>query len=501
MSLTKITSAKKIGFGKSALRKRKETTRATLLYMRQKSSFLIAAVSLVAFITGNLVGQHGWYAFMKAALGKTDDSLITYTGTVAPIAYVPDYKAWATYGGKPEEHTYREVPQDILRPLPIYDAANEKTKTVSGVGNDVYSVGYMGSYTTGKEGGGSHPGVDIRVPEGTPVRSIANGVVISVRDDKNGFGKLIVVRYPHMPDPDAPSYESILFGGYAHLSAQLVSEGETVQKGQLIGLSGMSGDATGPHLHFQIDRDSAPWHPFWPFTGAEARTAGISSLQAINTGFHQDIGYKNTVNPVLYTQTNYSPATIAGPVPTNVKTAGTSSRATVVKAAPVSTKSLAQQRRDDRLAAAARIAAQHAAAPVVTTPTTVATTIDQPATLSQPAPTLIEPIAPVKTSSSQTIVGIGIVSARQFTARTWMTLRITLLDIDGNAVTDKKALKDALVLRTAYGEADFDPEILTADDFTNGSATVKMLARGRRTVVPVVQPFNVLGSPILYGGE
>ena len=189
MHLTKITSARKAGFKRKVLHRRKEPRRTTVTYLKQKSSFFVASLSLIAFIAGNMVGQHGWYAFWKATLGKYDDSLITYTGTVTPIAFVPDYEKWAQYGGNAEEHFYREVPKDALVPLPPYDSAALRRHDHE---DGVYSVGNAGSYDTGAEGEGSHPGVDIRVPEGTPVRSIANGIVTSVREDIGGFGKLVV---------------------------------------------------------------------------------------------------------------------------------------------------------------------------------------------------------------------------------------------------------------------------------------------------------------------
>ena len=95
MQLTRITTAKRMGFGRASLYKRKDHPKQTMLYMKQKSSFFIAAVSLTAFVAGNMVGEHGWYAFWKSVMGKYDDSLITYTGTVMPITMVPDYSKWS----------------------------------------------------------------------------------------------------------------------------------------------------------------------------------------------------------------------------------------------------------------------------------------------------------------------------------------------------------------------------------------------------------------------
>jgi murein DD-endopeptidase MepM/ murein hydrolase activator NlpD len=305
MHLTRITSAKKHGFKRTKIHRAKERKGQAASYLKQKSSFFMAALSLVAFVTGNMAGDHGWYAFWKAVLGNADDALVTYDGTVTPIELVPDYTKWSAYGGNGEEHTFRQVPKDLLIPLPVYNQADAK-KGFDMTGT--YSVGNLGSYDTGAEGAGSHPGVDIRVPVGTPIRSIAAGIVTQVREDAGGYGQYIVVRHPHMPDPENPKKETVLHSVYAHLSSQLVREGDLVTKGQQIGLSGQSGFVTGPHLHFQVDRDDAPWHPYWPFTGAEARAAGLTTTQAINKGFHQERLKELTVHPMLLVQANRAPA-------------------------------------------------------------------------------------------------------------------------------------------------------------------------------------------------
>jgi murein DD-endopeptidase MepM/ murein hydrolase activator NlpD len=506
MHLTRITSAKKAGFSKKNLRTRKDMPKQTIAYMKQKSSFLIAVISLAAFITGNMVGEHGFYAFWKAALGQSDDSLITYTGTVPPVAYVPDYSKWSTYGGNPEQNTYRQVPQDLLVPLPAYNENYEKTKGDS-ANADVYSVGYMGDYSSGEEGQGSHPGVDIRVPIGTPVRSIANGVVEAVKNDATGFGLYIVIRNPHMPDPANPQYETVLHSVYAHLSSQLVAVGDVVQKGQQIGLSGMTGDATGPHLHFQIDRDTAPWHPYWPFSGDDLRAANLSTLSAINSGFHQSQGYEYTVNPVLLAQADYPSAKYKTAAPATTVASNT----TIVKTQTVAVATTPKL--TEAQLVAQRLAARLAKLPVAPTPTqTVATTAPvvqtttvvsdtQSTPVLDPAPVIVAPapatpvVVPVKTVST-----IGIETTSRYKERTWQTVRLTLKDANGQTISGD-SLSQKIYMRTAYGDAEFNPAILSGNDFKNGVATVQMLPRGRQTVVIQIQPLNILSGPIQDGGN
>lgn len=497
MHLTRITSAKKNGFSKKQLRTRRDPPGQTVAYMKQRSTFLIAVLSLVAFGIGNLAGEHGFRAFYAAVFGQFDDSLITYSGTVSPIALVPDYAKWSTYGGSAQDNTFRQVPSDVLMPLPAYSEVYEKTKTDEN--GDVYSVGYMGDYATGQQGRGSHPGVDIRVPIGTPVRSIANGIVEAVSNDANGFGMYIVIRHPHMPDPANLSYETVLHSGYAHLSAQLVTVGDTVQKGQLIGYSGKTGDATGPHLHFQIDRDTVvvdgktatiPWHPFWPFTGADLRQAALSEYKAINAGFHQSIAYRNTVNPVLYTQSNYPVAMNKGPVPIIV--------ASVVHPAALplqTTLTLAQrsaQRRADRLPLAGGTIKKES----------IVSTTQSPIALGPAPVVIVQPQSSSAASSASSapaggmITGFELQSSARFTSRSWTTVRIRPVDENGNTA-DTSLIPAKLYLSTTYGSADFQTAFLTPADFSkDGTATFQMLPRGDRTVV-VYFPQLGVGLPAM----
>ncbi len=497
----RLLSAKKAGFARKTIRRRKDPPKQAIKFMKQKSSFLIAVFSLTAFVSGNMMGQHGWYAFWKAALGQYDDSLVTYTGTVPPIAFVPDYTRWSTYGGDGEENSYRQVPKDLLIPLPAYKQSEQKKDFDHSPAGDVYSVGHMGSYDTGAEGDGSHIGTDIRVPEGTPVRAIANGIVTRVDNDKGGFGLFIVIRHPHMPDPDTPQVETVLHSGYAHLSAQLVEVGDVVQKGQEIGLSGKTGSASGPHLHFQIDRDTAPWHPYWAFSYTDALNAGLSSYTAINKGLNQSQASSLTVNPMLYVQSSY-PAPTLKPGAGKTITKATSSRAkrTVLTLAERRAQRIAA--RGTTVAAASRSSVAPAPAPVAVASSSIApVVVQQTQTVVAETPTPPKANAPVLVvPSSESIETVELQHAARFDGRTWMTLRITLLDKDGRTASES-ALKKDVYLRTAYGEAEFDPPVLSSLDFKNGVAEVKMLPRGRRTVVVQVEPFHAMGSPIEYTGN
>jgi hypothetical protein len=85
-----------------------------------------------------------------------------------------------------------------------------------------------------------HSGVDLKAAEGTPIKAANRGRVVLVAD--HFFGGLSVV-IDHGGD---------IHSMYFHLSEVSAKAGQIVEKGELIGLSGSSGRATGPHLHFGI---------------------------------------------------------------------------------------------------------------------------------------------------------------------------------------------------------------------------------------------------------
>ncbi|MEU3247330.1 MULTISPECIES: M23 family metallopeptidase [unclassified Streptomyces] len=87
---------------------------------------------------------------------------------------------------------------------------------------------------------GYHTGVDFVVPTGTTVRSVAAGTVVSAGWG-GAYGNQVVIQHADGR-----------YSQYAHLSALSVSAGQSVTVGQRIGLSGATGNVTGPHLHFEI---------------------------------------------------------------------------------------------------------------------------------------------------------------------------------------------------------------------------------------------------------
>lgn len=466
-------SKKRLGFHVKSLHKRKEA--GALHFLSEKMSFWVAVFSLFAFVTGNMVGQHGWHVFWKSVMGEFDDSLIVYEGTVTPVALIPDYTRWSTVGGNSFDHQFRQVPRDFLVSLPAYNHSNL---------DPIYSVDHLGSYGFEDDREGSHVGIDIRVPEGTPIRAIANGIVTRISDDPQGFGEYVVIRHPNMPDPSNPKSTTTLHSVYAHLSSILMSEGMTVRKGEEIGASGSTGFASGPHLHFQMDRDEAPWHPYWPFSTAEMRDAKMNFTQAINEGLHRERGAEFTVNSMQYVQSNYAPVAAV---------AGEKNVSSVPKRIRLSLK----ERRDARLREREerRLIAMRNA-PIVIVPSSASSS-------AAPEPLIVQKETVVSTeqlvSGPQPVATIEFNHDGEFN-RGWEKVRIRLLDSNGRTI-NSPLLRSDIYLRTAYGKAEFRPEVLSVLDFQNGEAVVDVLPRNRGTVVLQTQPTGEMSAPMKYMEE
>lgn len=104
-----------------------------------------------------------------------------------------------------------------------------------------------------------HEGVDVSAPEGTPVRAMKSGRV----DHAGSWGAYgLSVMISH-----GPNVRTL----YAHLSRIDVSEGERVDGGEQIGAVGQTGNATGPHLHFEVWRWGRPEDPVPLLGGFPAR--------------------------------------------------------------------------------------------------------------------------------------------------------------------------------------------------------------------------------------
>ncbi len=114
------------------------------------------------------------------------------------------------------------------------------------------STGPAGVFGASRDGGARrHQGKDYSMPEGNPIFAVLPGVVTRA-DFSSSYGNVVYVDH-------ADGWQS----RYAHLrpGGISVSLGQQVARGQQVGLCGSTGNATGPHLHFEIRHDGTPLDP------------------------------------------------------------------------------------------------------------------------------------------------------------------------------------------------------------------------------------------------
>lgn len=107
-----------------------------------------------------------------------------------------------------------------------------------------------GRVIAGFSGRGGNEGINIAVPEGTPVKAAESGTVAYAGSELKGYGNLVLIRH-------ANGYVS----AYAHNGELKVKRGDTVKRGQVVASSGQTGNVSSPQLHFELRKGSAPVDP------------------------------------------------------------------------------------------------------------------------------------------------------------------------------------------------------------------------------------------------
>ena len=108
-----------------------------------------------------------------------------------------------------------------------------------------------------KINGQQNKGIDVAVPEDTPVKAADDGVVLYSGNGLKSYGNLLLVRH-------ANGYVTV----YAHAKELLVKVGDEIKRGQVIAKSGKTGDVDRPQIHFEIRKASAPVNPLPYLNGA-----------------------------------------------------------------------------------------------------------------------------------------------------------------------------------------------------------------------------------------
>jgi murein DD-endopeptidase MepM/ murein hydrolase activator NlpD len=143
---------------------------------------------------------------------------------------------------------------------PAADPLPEPAQTgTTGASNTSFRWPVKGKVIQGfgpKQGGGQNDGINLAVPEGTPIKAAEDGVVAYAGSELKGYGNLVLVRHSNG-----------FVTAYAHASELAVKKGEAVKRGQVIGKAGQTGNVASPQLHFEVRKGATPVDPSQYLTG------------------------------------------------------------------------------------------------------------------------------------------------------------------------------------------------------------------------------------------
>ncbi|MDD5623405.1 MAG: peptidoglycan DD-metalloendopeptidase family protein [Candidatus Peribacteraceae bacterium] len=227
-------------------------------------------------------------SFSSSSSSSSTSTFPAFGHAAYPVSRVPNWGAM--HSAAEWDRSYGEMAREDFVSVPRYDLAVLTTSLQELMANRdanipavtaklFYSTRYYGAYNLdATEYSGQHPGVDLKLARGTPVGAIGGGRVQTVTRDSNmGLYVMIEHRLP----------EGTFFSIYGHLDEAWVKGGEDIAAGKAIGIVGMTGATTAPHLHLQVDRDDGvrPHIRYWPASsGAVDRT----------------VAQRSTVNPLTF---------------------------------------------------------------------------------------------------------------------------------------------------------------------------------------------------------
>lgn len=165
----------------------------------------------------------------KGVMGeKTSEVLVTYVDGIESSRQVLSSAV-----------TKEPVPEQIG--IGTYSPEPASASTVI-AGNGMFGWPVGGGYISdGYISDRNHKGIDIAAPYGTEVYAAGSGTVVAAGWNSGGYGNYVVIDH-------ADGYRTL----YAHCSVVIAMEGQEVEKGQLIGYVGSTGNSTGNHCHFEV---------------------------------------------------------------------------------------------------------------------------------------------------------------------------------------------------------------------------------------------------------
>jgi murein DD-endopeptidase MepM/ murein hydrolase activator NlpD len=230
----------------------------TLMSIAHRNHVPVAELAKVNGIDANAKLKLGQKITVPAAKSAATSAAVQPAVAVAQPAAVaaPATKVAAAEPGSKEK---ARLAQATTTPEAAVAEAPVKTAEATGA-LPTFRWPVRGRVVTGygaKTNGKSNDGINVAVPEGTPVKAAEDGVVAYSGNELKGYGNLILVRHSN-------GYVT----AYAHASELLVKRGETIKRGQIIAKSGQSGEVGSPQLHFEIRKGSSPVDPLQFLNGA-----------------------------------------------------------------------------------------------------------------------------------------------------------------------------------------------------------------------------------------
>lgn len=207
-------------------------------------------VSVAALKGANGLKDGGLKIGQKLILPPAGETVVAQAEPVLDKVPTGSTEKPAKLAGQEAPATYTPPTKKADKTIEQAEAADDKAPDATGIGRMRWPVKGRVISTFGKNGGKTSDGIDIAVPEGTPVKAAENGVVIYAGDGLKDFGNTVLVRH-----------ENGLVTVYGNASELKVQRGQKVKRGEQIAVSGMTGNASSPKLHFEVRKNSAPVDP------------------------------------------------------------------------------------------------------------------------------------------------------------------------------------------------------------------------------------------------
>ena len=228
----------------------------TLLGISRRYHVSVAELARVNGIESNARLRLGMKLIVPASTAAAVPSDRPAT-TPQPAASSPPATKLATMAGDPQQKARLAQAAPAAEDIPVETPAKAAEATGA---LPTFRWPVRGKVITSygaKTNGKANDGINLAVPEGTPVKAAEDGVVAYSGNELKGYGNLVLIRHSN-------GYVT----AYAHASELLVKRGDTIKRGQVIAKSGQSGEVGSPQLHFEIRKGSSPVDPLQFLNGA-----------------------------------------------------------------------------------------------------------------------------------------------------------------------------------------------------------------------------------------